>query len=151
MSLRVVDSRAFFAGMVFAGVGAVAFSLAHQYTIGSLAYMGPGFFPAAVGGVLVVVGIVSIIQGIRATVSNPLEKCKAWPVVMVLAGVVGFGLLIERAGLLVALGVLLGFSCFERLKNRPLEVLATYLLLAGFCSGLFVYVFQMPIKLVWWQ
>jgi hypothetical protein len=73
------------------------------------------------------------------------------PVLLVLAGVISFALLIERTGLLVALAALLGFSCFDRLKTRPLEILLVYLVLAVFSAGLFVYGFRMTIRLVWWQ
>lgn len=151
MKLRIVDARAFYAGMVFTAIGTAAFIMSHQYSMGSLFDMGPGFFPAIVSGLLALLGLASIFQGIRATVPNPVADCRGLPLLMVLAGVVSFGLLIVRAGLLVAMAALIGLSCFDRLRSRPLEVAVIYLVLAGFSVGTFVYAFGMPINLFWWQ
>jgi Tripartite tricarboxylate transporter TctB family len=151
MRLHVVDFKAFYAGLFFAAIGAAAFVLSHQYEIGAPLNMGPGFFPALVGIALAGLGGVSMVQGVRASIPNVVDQVRITPVLLVLAGVISFALLIERTGLLVALAALLGFSCFDRLKTRPLEILLVYLVLAAFSAGLFVYGFRMSIRLVWWQ
>lgn len=151
MKVRIVDFRAFNAGVIFTAIGTAAFILAHQYTIGSMLDMEPGFFPAALGILLIILGLISMLQGIRANVPISVASASTLPVLMVVTGVVSFGLLIDRAGLLVSLAALIGFACYDRLRSKPLEVLVIYVALAALASGLFIYAFQMPIKLVWWH
>jgi hypothetical protein len=45
------------AGIMFALFGAAAVVLARQYPRGTLARMGPGFFPTVLGAVLVALGL----------------------------------------------------------------------------------------------
>jgi len=50
------------AGLIYIVVGAAAFVMAHAYRMGTPLQMGPGFFPALVGVVLILLGLVFVGQ-----------------------------------------------------------------------------------------
>lgn len=85
------------AGLTFT-IGAVA-----SLDLGSFRRMGPGAFPMLVGGILVLLAIMSIFQGLRA----PVETERADPIAVfgVFAGVGAFAFLTPLFGVLPATAV----------------------------------------------
>ncbi len=65
--------------------------------------------------------------------------------------IVSFGLLIDRAGLVVATFVCLFFACFRRVFTNPIEVFLTYSVLTIFNILVFIYAFGMTIPIFWWE
>lgn len=109
MPLSVRSPRDFWMGMLYAAVGTAAFLISRNYTFGSSARMGPGFFPVIVAGLLMVVGAISILRSLRSE-GEPLEPLKLVPILLVFGAILIFGLLIETAGYLIAGFVLLVLS-----------------------------------------
>jgi hypothetical protein len=138
-------------GLIYIVVGSVAFVLSHFYDMGTLLQMGPGYFPALVGVIMVGLGVLSIFIGLRRKTPDPITKVNVEPLLLVLAGALSFSYLIERAGLFVAVAALLFFACLRRLLSNPIEVIATYAVLAIFSAGVFIYGFGLPIPMFWWQ
>lgn len=88
-------------GLVLAAVGASAsgWALAH-YDLGSLRQMGPGFFPAILGALLAVLGLMVALPALRrASVPSRVEP---WAAAAVLASIVIFGFGLPRLGLVGA-------------------------------------------------
>ena len=109
--------------------------------------MGPGYFPLAVSLTLASLGIGSVIRSL--TVADP-DVLDPWPIaaiVFVLGGVVGFGLLLQSAGLIAAAAVLILLSCWSRLLTRPVETLLLAVALIALVSGIFVFGLGMPVDL----
>ena len=151
MRLRISRPKEFYAGLIFASIGALAAAGAQQYRLGTALRMGPGYFPTLLGIVLVLVGLASVVQGLRADKEDdPISKHDLAPLFFILAGIVGFALTVERFGLVAAIFVLVGLSCFMRLRSHPIEVLVTYLVLVTFSVGVFVKSFGLIIP-VWWD
>jgi putative tricarboxylic transport membrane protein len=140
----------FYAGVIFAGLGVAAFVWSQRYDIGSASQMGPGYLPAMMGVVLIVLGAFSIGKAVRVPTADPIERQAIAPFVLVVASVVAFALLIDSAGLVVALFALVFISCFTRALKHPIEVLLTYAGLSAFSVGVFWYGLHMPVEL-WWR
>jgi len=139
-----------YAGVIFIGIGATAFAMAQQYEIGTASHMGPGYLPALVGILLVALGAFSLLNAVRISIPDPIAKESLEPFVLVVTSVVAFALLIDSAGLIVAMFALVFISCLRRVFSHPFEVLCTYLGLTAFSVGVFWYALSMPIPL-WWQ
>jgi hypothetical protein len=139
------------AGLIFVAAGLGAFVHAHTYEIGTAVAMGPGYFPAAVGLVLTLLGVAAILRGLTQKVTDPVTPHRIAPLLLIFGGIVAFSLLIERAGLFVAAAALITLACFERLRTRPLEVLIVYLALTVFTAVVFVMLLGVQLPLFWWR
>jgi hypothetical protein len=144
-------TKSILAGLIYVAAGSAAFFGAQSYTIGTPLRMGPGFFPAMMGAILVVLGVGSVIVGLREKTPNPIVAIKLEPLILIFTGAVSFALLIERAGLVVATAALVFLSCFRRLLKNPLEVVIVFLVLATFSVLVFIHGLGMQMNAFWWQ
>jgi hypothetical protein len=101
----------------------------------------------AVSLILAGLGIASVVRSVTIADADVLDP---WPLaafVFVLGGVVGFGLLLESAGLIAAAAVLILLSCWSRLQARPGETLLLTVVLIALVAGIFVSGLGMPVDL----
>ncbi len=138
-----------YAGLVFIVVGALLFFSAQQYEVGVAARMGPGYMPALAGVFLVFLGGCSLFTAIKNTSHEQITNEPLEPFLLIVGSVVAFGLLIDRAGFIVAMAALIGISCLRRLLKHPWEVLAIYVGLTVFCIAIFKFALSMPMPLGW--
>jgi Tripartite tricarboxylate transporter TctB family len=101
MVRRLVAARDFYAGLLLILVGLVAAEQGANYKLGSLTNMGPGFMPAALGGLLAILGI--LIAGSEALSKRPQEVAQMRPDwlgwLCIIGGPIVFILLAERVGM----------------------------------------------------
>jgi putative Ca2+/H+ antiporter (TMEM165/GDT1 family) len=126
--LRQVD---FWAGLLCLAIGLGTLWLANDYSIGTLGAMGPGFYPAMLGALLAMVGVMIAATGAEAAEPDPLHAVPAGPEwrgrLCILAGVGLFILSAERLGMVVAT-----FACvFVAALGDRKGTLRTSLALAG--------------------
>ncbi len=136
-------------GALFAAIGLAAVFLASTYRLGTLRSVGPGFFPTVVGYGLVVVGVAIAAVPPRAEVPvkgqmKAAPRFTLWPTLAVPGAVMAFGLLIERAHLLAAVGGLVCVVWLALPGLRAPAALAVFVLLAAAASALFVYGLDLP-------
>lgn len=146
MTLRLnVPDLAF--GVFLVALGALAYSLAGDLTVGTAASMGPGYVPRGLALIIMVYGLV---LGLRAAFTGhmPLPPIAWRPLILVSASVALFGVLLPAMGLAVTsvvVVVVAGFAAYDvRLKENAILALA----LAIFAVLLFVTVLGLPIP-VW--
>lgn len=151
MPIKFTTSKDSLAGIIFIVFGLATFLKSRDYEIGSALDMGPGYFPAVLGIVLMCLGVIGILRGLTLTVPDPITPHKIEPLLLIFVGIMAFSFLIERAGLFVASAVLIGLSSFRPMLKNPLEILVIYLSLTGFCAFVFVYLFEMQLPLFWFS
>jgi hypothetical protein len=147
LRLRIVSQCQFAAGLVFLAIGVAAFLIATGYPMGTAGRMGPGFFPLVVSAILAVLGLASCVASLTARTSDRIGEWPVVPLLFVITGVVGFGLLIEPAGLVASSAFLLLCCCYERWRRRTLEAVFLSATLIGFVVLLFVRFLGMPIEI----
>ncbi len=128
-------------------LGALAFGLASELTVGTAASMGPGYVPR---GLALLIMIFGAVLGVRAAFSGdqPFPEIAWRPLVLISAAVLLFGLLLPRIGLAVTSFIVVigaGFAAYD-VRQRENALLA--LGLAAFAVVLFVAVLGLPIP-VW--
>jgi hypothetical protein len=148
---RINRPKDLLAGTIYILVGAITFLWSQKYPIGTATRMGAGYFPALLGLVLLALGILATAKGLLSKEPDPLPEHKVSPLILMVAAVVSFGLLIERAGLVVATFVCLFFACFRRLRTNPVEVLLLFVGLTFFNVVVFVDFIGMQMPLFWWE
>lgn len=136
---RIRNQKDFGAGCIYTLAGA-GFSLgALNYDVGNAARMGPGWFPLAVGLLLVAIGLVIAATSLRPTatpetVKRPELSSLAW----ILGAVVLFGVLLKPAGLVVSLLVLVVVSSRASHEFTWRAATASAVLLTVFSIAVFV-------------
>ena len=134
------NNRDFFAGLLYMLTGALAIFMALDYPFGSALRMGPGYFPRVLGGIMIAFGIAVMLMGIKNN-----EKIKGfWSIraliVLPISAVV-FGILMEHAGFIPALAVLIPVAAasgkeFKWLEIVPLTIGLIIISLVVFIWGL---------------
>jgi hypothetical protein len=143
MKLRLSADLA--SGVLFIALGGFAIIYGSRYAVGTTARMGPGYFPLLISSGLVLVGGILVVRSLLAS-GDALGTIGWRPVLLVLAGVLAFGLLIDRIGLLVAGVLLIVAARLADRELRPVEtaVLAVVLTLAT--GAVFLYGLGLPIR-----
>ena len=148
MKLRIRNQKDVAAGLIYVATGA-AFSLgALNYKLGDPARMGPGWFPFAIGILLVLVGLATAAAGMRPHAPEErVERPSLGPLFWVIGAVVLFGLLLQPLGLVAALAalVLVSSRASHEFTWQATLVLAAALIL--FSSGVFIWGLGLQIPL----
>ena len=144
---RVKDQKDFWSGILFIGFGCAGLWLGRNYAVGSLSRMGPGFFPVMMSVALVGIGAFLLARSLIVA-GEPMERIALWPQLLILAGIVGFGLLIERVGLAVSVIVVAVVSGVAAQGLRWFELAALALATSALSVVLFVHMLGQPIP-VW--
>ena len=125
------------AGLLFIGTGIAAIAIAANYTLGTAARMGPGYFPRLLGMLLIVLGAILTVRSLRLT-GPPLPGWKWRPVLVTLGSVVVFGLIVNHAGLVVSTILLIVMASAASHEFRPREAVISGIALAALAVGVFV-------------
>ncbi len=146
MRVQVRDARRLASGLLFLAIGAFGMIYGSHYRMGTATRMGPGYFPFAVSALIAVLGTISAATsfGIAGHGERAPIQWHVVPLVFILAGVVAFGLLVEQAGLVLAIAAVVVLGCYQRLLTRPLEALAIGVVLIAISVGLFIHGLGMP-------
>lgn len=146
MKLTIRDSGGFVAGLLFLSVGLGAIGIASGYTIGTPLHMGPGYFPIAVGTLLVLVGVVSVLRALVVTTIGA-ERIALRPLAVIAAAVVVFAGAIDRIGLVPAVFVSALLACAAGPKPRIMEACVIAACLSIMAAGIFFYGLKLPFSL----
>jgi uncharacterized membrane protein len=147
--LKIRDQKNFWSGVMFIAFGLFFAGWAQQYDMGSAARMGPAFFPTLLGGLMFLLGVIVLIEGLATEhADGKIEPFNFKALVLVLGAVIAFGLLLRPAGLFVALFVLIGVSAFGSHEFKLRDILLLSIGLSLLVYGVFIYGLNMTIP-VW--
>jgi len=147
MHPSVLNNKDVWAGLLLIAIGAGAIFVARSYPFGTALRMGPGFFPVVLGGLLIVFGLAVLAIGLRKgesmTGSWSLRALIILPLSLIL-----FGLLMEYAGFVPAMLVLIVGSATASTEFRFLEVLLFAAGLTALSVAVFVWALGLPYPLI---
>lgn len=148
MSSAIKGPKDFWTGVLYVLFGGAGVYIAQGYGMGEAARMGPGYFPAVVGGLLLLFGLIAI--GRAFLRSGEAIGHLAWkPITMVIGATVLFGLLLRPAGLIVALLALILLSAAASSQFRfEWRASAAMVGLIAACSLVFVKGLGVPMPLL---
>ena len=140
-------NKDFWAGLSLIVIGAGSLLIARDYPMGTALRMGAGYFPVVLSALLVMFGVMLLM---RATVSTDSIK-GAWspralialPIALAL-----FGALVDRAGFIPAMFVLIFGSALAGREFKLLEVLALAVGLTAVCVAVFIWGLGLPYPLI---
>lgn len=137
-------------GAMFAAIGAGALWVGRAYPMGTPLRLGSGVFPWLLGWGLVGVGAIIFVKGLLT--DGPRLTGWAWrPVLLITLAAISFALLIEPAGLVASMLVLmiLGALAGEEHSIRDLAIFIPVMIVLG--VGIFIWGLGMPIKVFPWS
>ncbi|MHB9097809.1 MAG: tripartite tricarboxylate transporter TctB family protein [Syntrophales bacterium] len=147
MNLSIRNNKDFWAGMMFFGTGAGAMFMARHYPLGTTVRMGPGYFPVALSGMLILFGIYVMIRGLREN-----EKIQGnWSIralIVLPLSMVVFGVLMELTGFVPALAALVFLSAASGREFKFVEVLLLTLFLGVLSVAMFIWGLGLPYPLI---
>ena len=146
MIAQLRNNRDLLAGLLFVVVGVVAFWLARGYRFGSSSMMGPGYFPAVLSGVLVILGLIVGARGLRAPEAIT-ERVSLRGLLALTIGVLFFAVTVRRLGFVPALAGLVVISALARQGARPGETIALTVVITVLLVGIIIWGLGMPYPL----
>lgn len=149
MNLTIRHPKDFWSGLFFIAVGIAAVIIARHYVFGTAAQMGPGYFPAVLGGLMIFLGGILAGRAIRAQAgSEPIKKLVLRPTIAVLGSVILFAALLRPLGLVASSLLLIALSSLGDSTFRKKEVAISAVLLTLFCVLLFAWGLKLDLP-VW--
>jgi putative tricarboxylic transport membrane protein len=131
------------AGLLFMGVAALGLWLSRDYPIGTAFRMGTGYMPRLLCWILLGLGAIVLIQGLRNAEAARMVSdadTPAWrPLLLVTASLVAFGLAIERLGLVTSIFLLVGLAALARRGLHTSEAVLAALVLIGLSWAIFIF------------
>jgi hypothetical protein len=145
--VRLIDNKDVWAGLLLIAVGAAAIVVARDYAFGTALRMGPGYFPVMLGALLILFGVAILAVGLRRS-----ERISgAWSLralVVLPLSLVLFGLLMQHAGFVPAMLVLVFGAAAAGTEFRFMEILLFALGLTALAVAVFVWGLGLPYPLL---
>ncbi len=141
-------SKDFYAGLIFMviGTGAVVIAV-RNYSFGHAMRMGPGYFPAGLGGLLALLGLVILVRSFARSGAR-IGPLALRPLVLIVLALVLFGYLLKPLGLGLAIGALVFVGALGGREFRWREVTLLAVALAVSSVAAFVWGLGLPFP-VW--
>jgi hypothetical protein len=146
------------AGLFVMFVGTFAAWEASSYPFGTLQSIGSGFFPVMLGLLAIPIGVAILWEAATRPTAGP-ERSKAFadsespglrPVAAIVAALLAFSFLIDKAGLAPAILATVVVAAFAERHVRVVGVLLLAASLVAICVGIFVFGLKMPIRIFAW-
>lgn len=112
--MKIKSQKDFWSGLMFIVVGGGFAIGALNYSFGSSARPGPGYFPFGLGILLAILGCMILFEALTIETEDgePIGAFAWKPLFIILAAVAGFGFLLPRLGLVITLPLLVLVSAY---------------------------------------
>jgi hypothetical protein len=144
--LRVRKPPDLGAGLLFIAFGAAGLWFGREYDMGTAAHMGPGYFPAMLSWLLIIIG--AFIAARSFVIEGPPIAAVRWrSLIAILGSIALFGLLIQRAGAAIGIVVVIGAAALATRESRWKEVVPLAVFMAVACVLVFIVGLKQPLPL----
>lgn len=147
--MKIKSQRDFVSGLLFLVVG-VAFAWgATEYSFGSSARPGPGYFPFGLGIVLAILGGLVLFKALtlESEGGDPIGAIAWRPLLVIVAAVAVFGVALPRLGLACTLPLLITMSALAGDEFHWRDVLISSVVLTVGSWALFIWGLKLTIPL----
>lgn len=147
--MKIKSQKDFWSGLMFivAGIGFAWGAL--NYSFGSAARPGPGYFPFGLGILLAVLGAMILLKALTVQTADgePIGKVAWRPLALIVASVIVFGLVVPRLGMIISLPLLVFIASFAGDEFHWGEVAINAILLTVFSWVIFIWGLNLTIPL----
>lgn len=136
--MKIKNQKDFWSGVMFVVLGLFFSGFGAQYVIGTADRMGPGYFPTALGVIVIALGVILSAGSLSAKAAADNITKFDWRVVLLILGsLVLFGLLLRPLGLVLTLFVLVAISSYASHEFSWLGMLINAVVLILMCLAIF--------------
>lgn len=139
---------------MFLVIGVIFFVGSYNYSMGTAARMGPGYFPRSLGAILALLGVIICAVGLKNQAQWAQTNGIGWtwtPVILVTLAVVLFGVSLPSLGIVAAIVVLIALSGYAAHDKNYRELAMISIIMCLFCAAVFVYGLKLQMKLFPWS
>lgn len=148
--MRIKSSKDLATGLLFIAVGLGAYYISATYSMGTAQRPGTGVLPRILAWGLMGTGTVLWIQALL-TDGPDLDRWAWRPLVMITLAIVAFALLVDPAGLAVAMIVSMTLAALGSHETQWREFAIFSVLMLALGIGIFIFALGMPIKVLPWS
>jgi hypothetical protein len=150
--MKVKSQTDFWSGLMFIAVGVVFAVGATNYSLGSSARPGPGYFPLGLGVLLAILGCVVTFKALTIETEGGDRIGKiAWrPLLVVLASITVFGLALPTLGMVITIPILIIMTSFAGDEFNWKGVILSAAILTLFSWVIFVWGLNLTIPMKPW-
>lgn len=141
------NGKDFWTGILYIFFGSSAILFGRSFSMGTAVKMGPAYFPTILGGLLIFIGLISLIRSLLKT-GTPIERFAFKGLILVLFSTVIFGLLVRGTGLIIALPILVLVSASASQDFRWIPSILMAAGLTFFCILVFIKGLGIPLPLI---
>lgn len=145
MSSIIRHPKDFWAGILFVAFGGGAVLISSEYPMGTAGRMGPGYFPTVLGGLLILIGLITLGRSFFTT-GEPVGKLAIKETIFVIAGILLFGFTVRGAGIVPAVFLVIMMSSLASTKFRLVPMLIMAAGSSLFCWIAFAYLLGLPLQ-----
>ena len=150
--MKIKSQRDFWSGLMFIVVG-ISFAVgATNYSMGSSARPGPGYFPLILSAFMALLGAVVLFKAltIETDDGDPIGAYAWRPLIVIVAAIAFFGLALPRLGMLVTVPILIVITSLAGDEFHWKGVLANAVILTIGAWAIFIAGLKLTIPLYPW-
>jgi hypothetical protein len=148
--MRVLRSQDFATGILYIVIGAAAYVIGSDYSMGTSLRPGSGVLPRILACCLMASGAALCVKAWFEE-GTPISPWAWRPLVMVTLATIAFSLLIDRVGLVATMLVSMTLAALGTPETRWKEFAIFMVLMLVFGVGLFIWGLKMGIKVMPWS
>ncbi|MDP3897279.1 MAG: tripartite tricarboxylate transporter TctB family protein [Mesorhizobium sp.] len=141
-----VDRANALCGAIFLVLGAFFAIQSLGLDLGTAFRMGPGFFPLALAGVLILLGALIIAQALRVD-GEPIGVMAWRGMVFILPAPIFFGLTVRGLGFVPSIFLTALIACFASTRMRVLPAVLLSAAITAFCTLVFLKGLGLPFRM----
>ncbi|MEO6744398.1 MAG: tripartite tricarboxylate transporter TctB family protein [Caldimonas sp.] len=147
--MKIKSQRDFVSGLMFVLVGAGFAIGATNYSMGTSARPGAGYFPLMLSVIMAILGAIVLFKSLTIESANgdPIGSIAWKPLLIIVAAITVFGLLLERLGMFITVPVLIIMASFAGDEFSWRGVLASVVVLTIGCWLVFILGLKLTIPL----
>jgi Tripartite tricarboxylate transporter TctB family len=142
------------AGLMFILIGVIFTVGAYNYSMGTAARMGPGYFPRILGVMMAGLGLLIAGVGLKNQAKWSTSEGIGWtwkPVILLTVAVVLFGFALPTIGMIAAIIILIGLSGYAAHDKNYRELAMIMVIMCLFCAAVFIFGLKLQMKLFPWS
>jgi len=147
--MKIKSQRDFLSGLMFLLVGVVFLVGATNYSMGSSAQPGAGYFPLILSVLMAILGSVVLFKSltIEAEGGDPIGRIAWRPMIVIVMAIAVFGLCISRLGMVVTIPILIVITSLAGDEFSWLGVVINAVVLTVASWGIFILGLKLTIPL----